>query len=146
MKKGSLKNIISSIGKEKTAYHYSDSEYVYLSESHFILRCKAKDAQYVIDEVNKKKRAPQWRELERLPNFFKEITGELCTDISEETLSDGRNILALKTDSKFVKINKKFCILENSGLYINGKREPVYEIVGEVNDPEAVVMILPINF
>ena len=141
MKKVELKSIIQSIGKEKKAYHYSTDDGVYLSESHFIIRFDDKKyAQYVIDEVSKKKKKPEWSELPLLENFYKDIKGDFCSDISEEELKDGREILFLKTDDLKVKINKKFTV-PGGTFYINGKTQPVYEFVDG-----ATLMILPINW
>ena len=138
MKKGDLKNIISSIGKEKNAYHYSYDEDVYLSEGHFILKTTDKLAQHIIDKVNEKKRRPEWSELRSLPNFFT-VTGELCKKIESGELSDGRSVLFLKQDDYVVTINKKFTI-DGGNFYTLGERKQVIEFV----DIEGTLCILPI--
>lgn len=138
MKKGDLKNIISSIGKEKNAYHCSYNGDVYLSEGHFILKTTDKLAQYVIDKVNEKKRRPEWSELRSLPNFFT-VNGELCKKIESGELSNGRSVLFLKQEDYMVTINKKFTI-DGGNFYTVGERKQVIEFI----DSEGILCIMPI--
>lgn len=144
LKKSDLTNIIRAIAKERRAYFYKDDKYSYVSESHFIIRTNEKFSKYIIDQVNKRVRKPEWEEYKYLPNFF-DIDGTLCEKIEEQTHSDGRKILYLESDNKRAKINILFTV-PGGRFYINGKRNPVYEVVGESNSSEAVIMILPINW
>lgn len=141
MKKGDAKNIISAMRKEKKCYHFYDGEFIYLSNSYFILRSTDSDmCQYIIDKVNDKKKAPEWSELESLTKFFENINGEVCTDIRQTIMYDKRTCLCLQYGDDYALINRDYTV--PGGVYfVSGKRSPVYEKI----DKDNLLMILPIN-
>lgn len=147
MKKGDVKNLISAIGMEKIAYFYSNADETYLSNGYFILKTRDKKiAQYIIDSVNNRKRKPEWKELEKLSELMGESeNSELCSDIEEkEILKDGRKVLCLKQNNYSVWINAKY-VIPNTDFYTIGKIKPVFQFYGRLDNPEATLMILPIN-
>lgn len=141
MKKGDAKNIISSMRKEKRCFHFYDGEFIYLSNSYFILRSTDSDmCQYIIDKVNDKKKAPEWSELESLTKFFENIDGEVCTDIRQTIMYDKRTCLCLQCGDDYAMINRDYTV--PGGVYfVSGKLKPVYEKI----DKDNLLMILPIN-
>lgn len=147
MKKSDVKNLISSIGREKMAYFFSDAEYTWVSNGYFVFKTRDKEiAQYIIDAVNERKRKPEWKKMERLKEFVEDCPdAHLCTDIQTgKTLGDGREMLILKQENYSTWINTKFTI-PKVNFYTSGMRAPVYQFVGRMEYPEAIHMILPIN-
>lgn len=147
MKKADVKNLISAIGREKKAYFFSDSEHTYLSNGYFVFKTHDHDiAQYIVDSVNERKRKPEWKEMERLKDIVEDCPDAwLCTDVqSGKVMNDRREILILKQPEYSVWIDAKFAI-PKANFYTSGMRAPVYQIVGRMENPEAIHMILPIN-
>lgn len=147
MKKADVKNLISAIGREKKAYFFSDSEHTYLSNGYFVFKTHDHDiAQYIIDSVNKRKRKPEWTEMERPKDIVEDCPDAwLCTDVqSGKVPTDGKEILILKQENYSVWIDAKFAI-PKTNFYTMGALKPVYQFVGRMEYPEAIHMILPIN-
>lgn len=146
MKKADVKNLISAIGREKKAYFFSDAEHTYLSNGYFVFKTHDHDmAQYIIDSVNGRKRKPEWTEMERLRDIVEDGPDAfLCTDIQTgRTTNDGTEILILKQEYYSVWINAKFAF-PKTNFYTTGPLGPVYQFVGRLDWPEAILMILPI--
>lgn len=147
MKKSDVKNLISAIGREKSAFFFSDAEYTWVSNGYFVFKTRDKEiAQYIIDSVKERKRKPEWKEMERLKEFVEDCPDAyLCTNVQTgKVLNDRREILILTQENYSVWIDAKYTI-PKTNFYTMGMRKPVYQFVGRMEFPEAILMILPIN-